>query len=286
MICNFTWYNLPNQIKKLIEPFENQLSKEVKNITWYNLPYKLNKLYKELVLIKPSCDLNPKFIWFSLNKKAEAICKLVDCLNMVGINFDVTSSNWGTIVDAQSFKTLLESRSSETTNTITNFSLVSGRLRCNITNVLQLNLYSLNITNVNIVSVAGMQYLDLSSNQIVTFNPTIALPTSLTTLFLNTNQIVTFNPTIALPASLINLILISNQIVTFNPTIALPTSLIGLYLDTNQMTTLGYTQSEPWANTQPPFTSVCDVYLNGNIDSSETTNLRTILISKNCNVIS
>ena len=83
MNCNFTWYTLPNQIKKLIKPFENQLSKEAKNITWYNLPYKLNKIYKELVLLKTSCDLNPKFIWFALNKKAEAICELIKCLSII-----------------------------------------------------------------------------------------------------------------------------------------------------------------------------------------------------------
>ena len=228
--------------------------------------------------------------------------------NSADYNFDATSSNWGTIVSASSFKTLLESRSGETTNTITNFSLVSGRLRCNITNVLQLNLYELNITNVNFVSVSGLQYLDFGGNQIVTFNPTIALPTSLQTLFLYNNSIVTFNPTIALPTGLQTLSLNGNQIITFNPNIALPTGLIGLYLErtqivtfnptislptslsflfliSSQMTTVGYSNSEPWANAMTVIPGRGTIRLNLNVNSASGTNLKTILEAKGWTVI-
>jgi Leucine-rich repeat (LRR) protein len=127
--------------------------------------------------------------------------------------------------------------------------------------------------------------LQLNLNQIVTFNPSIALPASLTQLGLGGNQIVTFNPTIALPTNLNDLGLGGNQIVTFNPSIALPNSLQGLDLASNLMTTAGYTTSQTWANAQTSFTSLCAVSFATNVNSITGTNLETILISKNCLVI-
>jgi Leucine-rich repeat (LRR) protein len=81
----------------------------------------------------------------------------------------------------------------------------------------------------------GLQSLDLSENQIVDFNPSIALPIVLQSLHLNGNQIVDFNPSIALPIVLQNLGLGGNQIVDFNPSIALPIGLQNLYLGENQI---------------------------------------------------
>jgi Leucine-rich repeat (LRR) protein len=124
--------------------------------------------------------------------------------------------------------------------------------------------------------------LELNINQIVTFNPSIALPASLTQLGLGDNNIVTFNPSIALPASLIQLGLNGNLIVVFNPTIPLPNSLEGLDLANNLMTTAGYTTSQTWANAQTSFTSLCAVSFAANVNSITGTNLETILISKNC----
>ena len=262
MICNFTWYNLPNQIKKLIKPFENQLSKEAKNITWYNLPSKLTILYNELSIINIICKKDIKFIWFTLNKKVEALCELVNCIESQ-INFDVISTNWGTLTTKESWQNKFLADGA-TTAVVTNFSLVNGRVKFYVnTDSIVLDLSVRNITVVNNISIASLKFLYLNNNQIITFNPTIALPSSLKLLYLY-----------------------NNQIITFNPTIALPVSLIELDLNVNQMTTLGYTQSEPWANTQPSFTTVCNVSLFGNINSSATTNLRTILLTKNCSVIS
>jgi hypothetical protein len=51
------------------------------------------------------------------------------------------------------------------------------------------------------------------------------------------------------------------------------------------MTTAGYADSEPWANAQPSFTSLCDVRFNGNVNSVTGTNLSTILLTKNSNVV-
>lgn len=126
--------------------------------------------------------------------------------------------------------------------------------------------------------------LSLANNGIVTFNPTLPLPTSLERLFLNNNQIVIFNPTLPLPTSLVTLNLSSNQIVTFNPSLTLPTSLTALNLNSNLMTTAGYFNSEPWANSQPSFTSTCTMFFVGNVNLTTGTNFRSILITKNCNV--
>jgi len=81
----------------------------------------------------------------------------------------------------------------------------------------------------------GLQNLYLTTNQIVDFNPSIALPIGLQKLGLGENQIVDFNPSIALPIGLQNLGLSSNQIVDFNPSIALPIGLQELGLGGNQI---------------------------------------------------
>jgi Leucine-rich repeat (LRR) protein len=89
--------------------------------------------------------------------------------------------------------------------------------------------------NPSIALPIGLQNLYLSDNQIVDFNPSIALPIGLQTLDLGRNQIVDFNPSIALPIGLQTLGLGGNQIVDFNPSIALPIGLQGLYLNGNQI---------------------------------------------------
>ena len=131
------------------------------------------------------------------------------------------------------------SQNDGTSVTVTNFSLISGRLRCNVVaDNTALALSTLDV--IDIVAISGfslLETLDLSNNQIVTFDPSIALPSSLQTLNLYGNQITTFNPSIALPSSLKYLDLSNNQITTFNPSIALPASLETLDLSNNQITT-------------------------------------------------
>jgi len=234
MDCKFIWFNLPNKIKEVIAPYSSHLSNEVNKVTWFNLPNKLNNIYEEIYNLKTCIAVEPsKFTWFDLPNKLQALCDLVGCEEEPQYNFDITSSNWGSISDAESFKVFLESESPGTT--AEDFSLESGRLRCNISNCMVLFLESLNITHVEKCTIAGLEVLILENNQIVDFNPTIALPSSLNTLNLENNQIVDFNPTIALPSSLTNLYLSQNQIVDFNPTIALPSSLIDLSLPANQI---------------------------------------------------
>jgi Leucine-rich repeat (LRR) protein len=172
-----------------------------------------------------------------------------DVVVIENIPFDVTA-NWGLttpeVVDEASFKTFLESgqdgnnnTNSLTNVTITDFSLVNGRLICNLS-ATGINLYLNNIEISEIVSIGrimNLGYLNLNNNQIVTFDPSIALPNLLQNLNLYNNQIVTFDPSIALPNSLQYLVLDNNQIVTFDPSQALPNSLQQLFLKNNQIVT-------------------------------------------------
>ena len=150
-------------------------------------------------------------------------------------NFDITA-NWSLttpeVVNVTSFKTFLESGEDGDGNTnnltsvvITDFSLVGGRLRCNLTaggSDFYLGFIEVSDAN-NIGNIVGLEYLGLGGNQIVTADSLITnLPSSLETLNLGYNQIVNFDPSIALPSGLIYLDLGSNQIVTFDPSIALP----------------------------------------------------------------
>ena len=208
-------------------------------------------------------------------------------------NFDLTSPNWASegVTDEVSFINWLATRwgSSNLTNiVVTDFNFVGDRIFCNMTaDGTTYDLSNLGLINADKIGVVnGLTILNLNQNQIVTFNPTIVLPSSLTSLYLGGNQIVTFNPTIPLPSSLTILSLSYNQIVTFNPTIALPSSLTFLGLAYNQMTLSGYTASEVWASAQPAFTNPCNVYFSVNTDSITGTNLEAILITKNCIIIS
>jgi hypothetical protein len=207
-------------------------------------------------------------------------------------NFDVTA-NWATgdanypVTDQVSFEAFLANRSYNDTNdltsiVITDFNLQSNRLQCNLTaNGTILDISEMVVTEfLSIGNITSLQNLYLSNNQIVTFNPTIALPSSLVFLGLESSQIVNFNPSIVLPSSLQFLYLSGNQIVTFNPTLPLPASLVFLGLNDNQMTTAGYTASEPWANGMHTAPSGGTIILDTNTDSVSGTNLETILIGK------
>jgi hypothetical protein len=230
-------------------------------------------------------------------------------------NFDITA-DWSLtippVVDESSFRTFLESGEDGNGNVneltgvvVTDFLLEDGRLRCNLIatgDVLFIVDTEVSVVN-GIGNILGIQDIYLQYNQIVTFDPTTALPSSLTTLDLAENQIVIFDPSIALPSLLQNLWLQNNQIVTFDPTLPLPNSLQLLQLESNQIvtfdpslllpnslqllnlgnnqiTTSGYIASESWANAMSVIPGRGDVYFNDNIDSVSGTNLETILIAK------
>jgi Leucine-rich repeat (LRR) protein len=219
---------------------------------------------------------------------------------IVSYNFDVDSSDWAGsgITDQASFESVLGVTTDQ-------FLLVGNNIKANILTTTDntLSFRGQTVTNVNYITVSGLVMLNLGDNQIVTFNPSIALPSSLQILRFNGNQIVTFNPSIALPSSLQELNLDANQIVTFNPSIALPSSLQYLFLGANQivtfnpsialpsslqalglsgnqMTTAGYTASEPWANGMHTAPSGGEINLQGNLNSASGTNLESILIAK------
>ena len=191
------------------------------------------------------------------------------------VNFDITA-NWATgdlnypVVDQASFIYFLGNRSYEDVNNltniiVTNFSLTGNVLKCNL--------------------FADGTTLDLSSIEITNFKKVGKL-NGLHALFLGANQIITFNPTIALPNSLKYLELGGNQIITFNPTIALPNSLLYLKLNNNKFTNVGYSASEPWANAMIVILNRGTIYFQDNTNTINATNLKSILISKGWTILS
>jgi Leucine-rich repeat (LRR) protein len=107
---------------------------------------------------------------------------------VVTYNFDVDSSDWAGagITDQASFESALGVTTSD-------FLLSGNNIKSNILtttgNILDFGKQT--VTNVNYITVSGLEILVLSSNQIVTFNPTIALPSSLQVLGLGDNQMTT-----------------------------------------------------------------------------------------------
>ena len=193
------WYNLPNRIKEIIAPYKEQLSEEANNVTWFNLPNKINKIYEELSDIKTCTGIEPaKFIWYNLPNKLKALCELVECEEVQPTyNFDLTTPNWALegVTDEASFINWLATRNYNDTNNLTNivvtdFNFVGDRIFCNMTadgTIYDLNSFGLvNADKIGVVN--GLIGLGLINNQIVTFNPSIPLPSSLTTLNLSFNQ--------------------------------------------------------------------------------------------------
>jgi hypothetical protein len=202
----------------------------------------------------------------------------------VSYNFDADSSDWAAVgvTDQASFNSIFNV-------TTDNFILNGNNIKANITGdnffFYVFNGGNKNITNFNyLTSNTLFNVLSLNDNNIVDFNPTIALPNIIQSIALNNNQIVDFNPSIPLPSLLGSLGLNDNQIVTLNPTIPLPTTINQLYLENNLMTLSSYTTLETWANSLPIGSGVA--FFSGNIDSVSGTNLETILISKGWDVYS
>ena len=106
-------------------------------------------------------------------------------------NFDLTSPNWASerVTDEASFINWLGYKGL-TNIVVTDFNFVGDRIFCNMTaDGTTYDLSGLGLVNADKIGVVnGLTTLVLSGNQIVTFNPTIALPSSLTNLNLNFNQ--------------------------------------------------------------------------------------------------
>ena len=180
MSCKKIWWNLPKSINL--------------NFKWFNLPAQLDNYLNNLMIEKPNCynsvypNGHSKFLWWNLPKQIEKLCEIEACEEPLPYNFVAKSTDWGSIVDAESFKNYLEGESGESGNVVTDFSIVGDVLSCNITNITEMYLYGLNIYELERCSIDGLLYLNLGNNQIVTFNPTIALPSTLQSLNLGFNQ--------------------------------------------------------------------------------------------------
>ena len=107
-------------------------------------------------------------------------------------NFDLTSPNWTSkgITDEASFINLWGIMSPLTNIVVTDFNFVGDRIFCNMTaDGILYDLSRLGLVNADKIGVVnGLRNLYLNDNQITTFNPPIALPSSLTNLDLSYNQ--------------------------------------------------------------------------------------------------
>jgi hypothetical protein len=123
-------------------------------------------------------------------------------------------------------------------------------------------------------------YFDLTANKL---QANIAV-TGLSVFSLALGNITAVDKIGGFDNTLLKLYLNDNLLTAFNPTTSLPITLIELDLSANLITTAGYTASEPWANAQPSFSSNCDIFFMGNVNSVTGTNLETILLTKNCTI--
>jgi Leucine-rich repeat (LRR) protein len=194
------------------------------------------------------------------------------------INFDFEATDWSAsgITDQASFEAFIGSP-------VANFSLVNnGSLRCSILNGTIVDLGGSGIiTKINVLDLPLLNILRVEENQLTTV-PDFSFPL-LNELRLGNNQLTSVPDFSGLPL-LNNLYLQNNQLTSVLDFSNLPL-LEDLNLSGNQLTLASYTTAETWANLLTTFANVCQIDFSNNIDSISGTNLETILISKNCNVI-
>jgi hypothetical protein len=120
-----------------------------------------------------------------MNTELQDYLNGICCSTPVTYNFDVDSSDWAGsgITDQASFESVL----GVTTDA---FVLSGNNIKANIltttNNTLDFN--GQTVTDVNYITVIGLQRLDFRTNQIVAFNPSVALPITLNFLALSQNQ--------------------------------------------------------------------------------------------------
>ena len=219
----------------------------------------------------------------SLTNAQVLILNLSGSTPEIEYNFDMTSDNWASIVDANSLKSYLESQSGESGVVVDDFDLTEGRLRCNLSLIEYVIMQSISIVELKKCTIEGLLSLDIRGNLLSEFNPIAPLPDSLISLFVFGNQLTDFNPSIALPENLQELNIRNNFFTNFNPEIALPVSLQAINLDYCQITTVGYEESEPFANLQPNGTA--QIVFTGNPDSPIGTDFESILTEKGYDII-
>lgn len=198
----------------------------------------------------------------------------------VSYNFDVTA-NWNLtkdfdgetvvpVVDVDSFLYWLSMGANIETfvndlsdAVVTDFSLIDGRLRCNLSSSsgTQIVLDNLEISEINSIGdIPNLEYLYLNTNNITSVD------------FLNNHT------------NLQQIYLYGNALSSV-PAFQSLSSLLSLNLANNELTSLSYTEAETMASEIVEFPSTCNISFTGNTDSVSGTTLQTILISKNCNVI-
>lgn len=183
---------------------------------------------------------------------------------LAATNFDVTASNWP-FTDQTGFIDHLASTHQGflTVIEITNFSLINGRLRCNLLAKGPRLGFTMEegITEIRgIGNIIGIQMLDISSQLMTNFNLEFSLPDSLSTIVLNSlPNFTTFNPSVPLPANLRHLSLYSlPNFEIFNPTLPLPDSVEQISINNCKLLTF-YTNHQLPASLTNLYITSCDL---------------------------
>jgi hypothetical protein len=249
-----------------------------------------------------------------MNTELEDFFNGLCCTQPTNYNFDITADWIGQdVTNKVNFISFMEGNGLSNI-TVDDFSLSENRLQCNLSAsvVEQYALDGLNVTQLNKIGNIideNFEYMYFYNNNFIydpkvvikaskliiqnnntpySFNPTLPLYEQTTTLQIINDSINGFNPTLPLPSNLMYLELDNNSNLsssTFCNTNSLPITLTSIKLNNCSFTLADYSNLESWANAQPSFTNTCIVNLEANIDSVSGTNLESILISKNCNVI-
>ncbi len=199
-----------------------------------------------------------------MNTELQDYLNGICCPQPTSYNFDITA-DWLQlgVTDETSFISWATALG-YTDIILTDFTLVSSNLKCNLTatnpelllgfpNFIEIKGYG-NIIGYEYISIDGF------------------LGTTLDIPVLNSGT-VSFNI-----QQCINISNISSNFI-------LPDSIIQINLSKNALNLSDYANLETWANAQPIFTNLCQAIFTENTDNISGTNLEMILISKNCTVI-
>ena len=161
-------------------------------------------------------------------------------INNTAINNGITDIN-----DINQWNTVLSNNSSSLFESV----LVTGNSAefgtINEQNIYSISIQGLDINSFDLVNLNSVIDLNVSNNQLTSFDPSNPLPNSIQSLNISNNQLTSFDPSLSLPMALQSLNLGDNQLVLFNTTIPLPASLQSLNISDNQLTSFNPSNSLP-----------------------------------------
>jgi hypothetical protein len=157
----------------------------------------------------------------------------------VEYNFDITA-DWTSksVTDEATFFTFIEGIGNTSNFTIEGFSLIDGRIRCRLISdefIGGLNLTNSGVTDFRIFTVEGFTALLLDNNELTIFSPILPLTNDIDLIDISDNNLLSFDEDIVFPNTLENLVLSNNSLSSFNPNNSLPNSVQTLLLNNNNI---------------------------------------------------